>query len=204
MMGWELYFGFVAASVLLALMPGPNVAVIVANSITFGARHGLMTVAGTTAAMVPQLLLTTLGMTAAIGFAAEWFEVLRWLGVAYLIYLGVIAFRAPPLALTGPTAKVGSVAAAFWRGVIVSLTNPKTLLFFGAFLPQFIDSAKPALGQLALLSLTFVVIGATLDSVWALSAASGRGVIAKAGRWANRVTGGLFIGAGLALALTRR
>ena len=203
-MTWELYLAFVAASIILALIPGPNVAVIVANSISYGPRYGLLTVAGTSSAMVPQLLLTTFGMSAVLAFMADWFDVLRWAGVAYLMYIGVQALCAPTLDLgtTQPLPK--STASIYWRGVIVSLTNPKTLLFFGAFFPQFINVAQPAVPQLALLSITFLLLGIAFDSVWALSAGYGRHVIAQSGRWVNRLTGGLLIGAGLALAAVRR
>src|SRR5258705_6625840 len=91
----NLYLAFVAASLALALMPGPNVAVIVSNSVAYGVRYGLLTVAGTTSAMVPQLLVVTLGLAGVLEFVSHWFEVLRWAGVAYLIYLGVEALRAP-------------------------------------------------------------------------------------------------------------
>lgn len=200
----ELYLAFVAASVLLALMPGPNVAVIVANSIAYGPRYGLLTVAGTSSAMVPQLLVTTLGMSAVLGLMAEWFEWLRWIGVAYLVYIGVQAWRAPAvnLAMTNPQPK--SRQSIYWRGALVSLTNPKTLLFFGAFFPQFVDAKGDAVTQLALMSLTFLIIGTLIDSMWALAAGKARFVMARAGRWTNRLTGGLLIGAGLGLALARR
>ncbi len=92
-MSVELFLAFVAASVALALMPGPNVAVIVSNAVTYGPRYGLLTVAGTSSAMIPQLAVTTLGLSAVLSFMAEWFEVLRWIGVAYLVYLGVQAWR---------------------------------------------------------------------------------------------------------------
>ena len=84
-MSLELYLAFVAASVALALMPGPNVAIIVSNAISYGPRYGLLTVAGTSSAMVPQLAVATMGLSAVLSFMAEWFEVLRWIGVAYLV-----------------------------------------------------------------------------------------------------------------------
>lgn len=203
-MSLELYLAFVAASVLLALMPGPNVAVIVANAIAYGPRYGLLTVGGTSSAMVPQLLVTTLGMSAVLGLMAEWFEWLRWIGVAYLVYIGVQAWRAPVVDLATAKPEPKSAQSIYWRGVLVSLTNPKTLLFFGAFFPQFVDPKGDPVAQLALLSITFLVVGTLVDSTWALVAGKARFVMARAGRWTNRLTGGLLIGAGLGLALTRR
>jgi homoserine/homoserine lactone efflux protein len=145
----DLYLAFVAASLALALMPGPNVAVIVSNSVAYGSRYGLLTVAGTTSAMVPQLLVVTLGLAGVLTFMSHWFEVLRWIGVAYLIYLGVEALRAPPANLGATKAEPKSIRAIYFKGALVSLTNPKTLLFFGAFLPQFVDAKGDAFAQLA-------------------------------------------------------
>lgn len=202
-MSLELYLAFVAASVALALMPGPNVALIVANSVAYGPRYGFITVAGTSSAMVPQLTVVTLGLSAVLGFMAEWFEVLRWLGVAYLLYLGVQAWLTPPLDLnTNPQPK--SARAIYLRGVLVSLTNPKTLLFFGAFLPQFVDPKSDATTQLALLSVTFLIIATSIDICWALLASKARTTLAKFGTWTNRITGGVLISAGLGLALARK
>ncbi len=92
----ELYAAFVAATTILMLIPGPNVALITANSVTHGPRYGLITVAGSCSAMIPQLAMTTFGMTEALGLAGRWFAVLRWAGVAYLIWLGIRAWRAVP------------------------------------------------------------------------------------------------------------
>src|SRR5215475_12367154 len=91
----HLYLAFIAASILLILMPGPNVAVIVASSISRGARYGLLTVAGTSSAMVIQLGIMVLGISGVLNFFANWFEWLRWLGVIFLFYLGVQAWRSP-------------------------------------------------------------------------------------------------------------
>src|SRR5580704_8507598 len=92
----NLLLAFMLATTVLMLIPGPNVALIVANSVAWGTRYGLLTVTGTAAAMVLQLALTSLGMTAALGALAAWFEVLRWVGVAYLLWLGIRQWRAPP------------------------------------------------------------------------------------------------------------
>ena len=90
----HLYLGFVLASVILILIPGPNVSLIVANAIASGTRYGLLTVAGTSSAIVVQLALTSLGLTATLGVLAGWFEWIRWIGVAYLLFLGIRHWRA--------------------------------------------------------------------------------------------------------------
>jgi threonine/homoserine/homoserine lactone efflux protein len=203
-MSLSLYAAFVLAVTILMLIPGPNVALIVANSLAHGARHGLTTVAGTSSAMVAQLALTALGLTTLLHGLASAFEILRWIGVGYLVWLGVSAWRAAPTDLTRTRAQPGSARAIFARGFLVSMTNPKTLLFYAAFLPQFLNPGPGLAGQLALLSATFVVIAVIVDGGWALLAARFREALAVNGRLRNRLTGGLLVGAGVGLALARR
>ncbi len=197
-----LYAAFVAATAVLMLIPGPNVALIVANSLAFGSRAGLMTVGGTSAAMVAQLAVASFGITALFGALAEAFDALRWLGVAYLVWLGYRAWRAPPddLSRTRSVSPRDTLA----RGFLVSLTNPKTLAFYAAFLPQFLDPAAPLGRQMAVLSVTFVAIAILIDSGWALAAGRARGLIARFGRARNRLTGAILVGAALGLAFARR
>jgi len=199
-----LYLGFIAATALLAVIPGPNMSLIVANSVAYGTRYGLLTLAGTSAAMVPQLALTALGLTAVMSAMATWFTWLRWIGVAYLLFLGLRQWRAPPVDLTRVAPQPRSVRAIVLRGFLISLTNPKTLLFFGAFFPQFIAPDRPVGPQLALLCGSFLVVVAGLDCVWALAAGRARRLLAMHGRLRSRLSGGLLIGAGLGLALAHR
>jgi threonine/homoserine/homoserine lactone efflux protein len=204
MMPLELYLAFVVAVTILILIPGPNVAVIMANSVAHGTRYGFLTVSGTSSAMVIQLALTVAGMTTLLALLAEWFDWLRWLGVAYLVFLGVQAWRAPAVDLTKAGPQTKSWRAIFLRGFIVSMTNPKTLLFYGAFLPQFVSPDADWTSQLLLLSATFLAIAVLLDCGWALLAARFRAVLAMNGRLRNRLTGALMLGAGLGLALARK
>jgi homoserine/homoserine lactone efflux protein len=200
----ELYLGFVLASVILILIPGPNVSLIVANSIAYGTRYGLLTVAGTSSAIVLQLALTALGLTATLSILAGWFEWVRWIGVAYLMFLGIRQWFAPPVDLARTRPQPRSFRAIALRGFLISLTNPKTLLFYGAFFPQFLSHDAPIAPQVALLSLSFFTIAASLDTGWALLAGRVRGVLAIRGRLRNRLSGGFLIGAGIGLALAHR
>ncbi len=200
----ELYIGFVIASTVLILIPGPNVSLIVANSIAYGTRYGLLTVVGTSSAIALQLALTALGLTATLGVLAGWFEWIRWIGVGYLLYLGARQWTTAPIDLTRTKPQPRSFKAIMLRGFAISLTNPKTLLFYGAFFPQFLKPNAPIVPQVALLSLTFFVIAAGLDSCWALLAGRLRGVLAMRGKLRNRLSGGLLIGAGIGLALAHR
>lgn len=200
----DLYLGFILASTILILIPGPNVSLIVANSVAYGTRYGLLTVVGTSSAIVVQLALTALGLTATLGMLAGWFEWIRWIGVAYLLYLGIRQWTTPPVDLTRTMPQPRSFRAIALRGFLISLTNPKTLLFYGAFFPQFLSPDAPLGPQVALLSLTFFVIAAGLDAGWALLAGRVRGVLAMRGKLRNRLSGGLLIGASIGLALAHR
>ena len=204
MISLELYATFVAATAVLILIPGPNVSLIVANSVAYGTGFGLLTVAGTSGALALQLTLTALGMTVMLGTLATWFEWLRWIGVAYLIWLGVRAWHAAPIDLTRTRAQPRSGRGIVLRGFLVSMTNPKTLLFFGAFLPQFLSLDRPVGPQVALLCATFLLIAILLDGAWALAAGRARALLGARPRLRNRLTGGLLVGAGVGLALARK
>jgi homoserine/homoserine lactone efflux protein len=201
-MSLSLFAGFLAATAALMLIPGPNVALIVANSLRFGVRGGLVTVLGTSAAMVVQLAVASLGVTALLGALGQAFGVLRWIGVAYLVVLGVRAWLAPAGDL--PATRAVPPGKTFGRGFVVSLTNPKTLAFYAAFLPQFLDPAAPLGRQMAILSATFVATALVVDCGWAVLAGQARGVLVRFGRARNRLTGAVLLGAAVGLALARR
>ncbi len=200
----QLYLAFVAAVIVLMLIPGSNVALIVANSVAYGTRFGLLTVAGTSAAMLLQLGVTALGMTAVLTGMGYWFELVRLLGVGYLLWLGIRQWRAPPVDLTRVAPQPRSARRIFARGLLVSLANPKTLLFYGAFFPQFVTPGAGVAGQVALLAATFVILAVLLDGGWAIAAGRARFLLAARGRLRNRISGGMLIGAGVGLALVRR
>jgi threonine/homoserine/homoserine lactone efflux protein len=195
-----LYAAFVAAVTVLMLIPGPNVALITAQSVAHGPRRGLATAAGTSSAMVVQLGLVGLGMTGALALAGQWFAVLRWAGVIYLLWLGVQAWRSKP----EPAAADRSAGAnrAFMRGAIVSLTNPKVLFFYAAFFPQFMTRKDPA-GEFWLLAATFLSVAVIIDCGWALLAGRLRPLLSRHQMLRNRVTGAVLIAAGAGLALAR-
>jgi len=199
----SLFLAFAVAVVLLMLFPGPNVSLLVANSIAYGPRYGFLTLAGTVSAMIVQLCLTVFGMTQILSTMSLWFEWLRWAGVAYLIYLGVAQWRAPVVDLTRTRAQPKSARAIYTRAFLVSGTNPKTLLFYGAFFPQFVSIDHPVGPQLAVLSVTCFLIAVAVDGGWVLVAGRARGVLGSRGRLRNRLSGGFMVGAGVALAFAR-
>jgi len=198
-----LFLAFIAAVTVLMMIPGPNVALIVANSVAYGPKYGLLTVAGTSSAMIVQLALTAIGMAELLGTLGAWFEGLRWIGVAYLVYLGLRQWTAPAVDLTKTKPEPKSASAICGRALFVSLTNPKTLLFYGALFPQFVTTDHPVAPQVAILSAAFLAIAVLVDGAWALAAGHARGLLAAHGRLRNRISGGLLFGAGAALALAR-
>ena len=203
-MSLELYIAFVAASALLVLTPGPMVAYLVATTLTHGLRHGLMALIGSAAASAVQLAVVVAGLSLILAAAGEAFFWLKWIGVAYLGYLGVKALRAPtgdlePAAITTRSER-RTIAEAFF----VNLTNPKALLFHGAFLPLFVSPAAPATPQLIVLAVTFVIVAAVLDAGWAIFAARAKPALARIGRWRHRITGGVLLTAAAGLAFARK
>ncbi len=198
----HLYAAFVLSVTALMLLPGPNVGLIVANSVSHGVRLGLLTVAGTASAMVVQLALTAAGLGAMLGAAGVWFGALRWVGAAYLLFLAWQAFRASATSLN-ITAQPPDGRRIFARGFLVSLTNPKTLFFYAAFFPQFLTPGRQGWAQIAILAVTFVVIALVIDSGWAVMAHRARIILGKRQVWTNRISGGILAGAGLGLALSR-
>ncbi len=198
----ELYLAFVLATIVLIALPGPNVTLIVANSLAAGARAGLLTVAGTSSATAVLLAVTALGMSSLIAFLAEGFVWLRWIGVAYLLYLGLQQWRQAPDAAAPPHGR----RRLFWQGFVVSLSNPKTLLFYVAFLPQFIDPGLAPGPQLLVLSVTFLFIATLIDGAYGLLAGHLAGSLgdARRARLRQRLSGSFLIAAALGLALVRR
>jgi len=206
MIDLDLYLFFVGSSILLGLMPGPNVALIVANSIAHGTRYGLISVAGTSSAMVLQLTITVLGTTSLLIIMSSAFELLRWAGVAYLLYLGLkhwFAQKDDDLNIEADK-KAKARKKVYWRGFWVSATNPKTLLFLGAFLPQFVSPQGNITLQMIVLSSTFIATITIVDSLWAILAGKTRPVLSKFARLRNRISGTFFILTGIGLALARK
>src|SRR5271170_1795854 len=145
-MNWHLFAGFLAITIVLILVPGPIVTLIVSTGATKGLRAALVTVAGTSLGNAALLGAIALGLNWVLLHATYLFELLRWFGAAYLIWLGVRVWRsAAGRSLAIPAGN----RVHFGRGVLVALSNPKTLAFFTAFLPQFVDPTRPAARQLA-------------------------------------------------------
>lgn len=194
----EPFIALIAATAILAAIPGPNVAFIVAGSLERGFRHGAVIVAGTTLGVAAQLALVVLGLAAVLTVAAEAMVWIKWLGVIYLIGLGVRAWRRH----TDDTPLPARAASAFWHGVAVATVNPKTLMFNAAFLPQFVPSGStPA--DLALFALVYLAVLWTVDMMWAAFAWRARTFLSRFNGLRHKLTGGFLFGAGIGLALAR-
>ena len=206
-MNIHLFLAYCLAVAILLLIPGPVVTLVVANSLRHGTRSGLAAVAGASIGNVILLGATAVGLVAFFALMSEVFEVVRWAGAVYLIWLGISAWRSQgrPAVAAAPTA-TRSVRAVFLQGFLIAITNPKAIIFYMAFLPQFVDPHLPAAPQLLLMTGTMIVMGLLSDSAYALLAGRARGWFAAPGRLRlqERVTGTLLIGVGCGLLLARR
>ena len=198
----ENIIALIAATILLILIPGPNAALIVANSLRYGVRIGVFTSLGTTLGIAMQLAVVIAGMTALIELVANALTWIKWLGVAYLLWIGVRTWHEPSPKLSD--VKPLSQTRAFWRGVMIAVVNPKTLLFNAAFLPQFVGNTPDASSELWLVTVVFMTVITIGDPVWAVFAAAARRWLDRFGHLHNRISGAFFVSAGLGLALSRR
>ena len=190
---------FILASVAIIIIPGPNVLVIVSTGISHGQLRGLQTVAGTSAAMILQLVIAALGTAWFVSALSSGFIVLKWAGVVYLVYLGITHVIAS--FDNSPTKRLTAVGS-FKRGFWVSLTNPKTILFFSAFIPQFTTAGASYFQQTALLSLVFLCLAVVIDSAYALLSSKLRGLIRnnEVHTIQCRISGLVYLSAGATLA----
>lgn len=201
----DTYVAFVIATTIMILLPGPSVMLTIGHSITHGTRAALLTVAGTSVAIIGQLIVAAAGMTSLLLVVADWFEAIRWLGVAYLIYVGVQYWRTAE-DVDDEAPHPGHGRKLFWQGFVVSATNPKSLAFYAAFFPQFITVGTGIAEQLAILCVTFFIIATVLTAGYAVLAGNARRFVTSpsAAKLRNRISGTLVIGAGVGLALVRR
>ena len=177
-MSYESYFTFCVAATALALVPGPTVTVIIANSLRYGSRAGLMNVAGTQAGFVIWLGIAAMGLGAAIKLMGTWFDVLRWAGAVYLVWLGIkMLLSKGDLAVAVDRARPRG--SFFLQGFVVIISNPKMLVLFGAMIPPFLSKDGNMMQETLLLGFTFMAIAAVGDTLYALMAG-------KAGQWLSR------------------
>jgi threonine/homoserine/homoserine lactone efflux protein len=194
------------AALVLLIVPGPSVLYVVTRSIEQGRRAGLASVVGIHVGTLVHIAAATLGLSALVLSSAVAFTVVKIAGAVYLIGLGLWTLFSRKAELDIALGGERNLRRAFAQGVVVNVLNPKTALFFLAFLPQFVDpnAPHPAV-QIAFLGFLFAILGMLTDSMWALAAGTAGGVLRRSTRFARvqkYVSGSVYIGLGLATALT--
>ena len=202
------WIAFLVASILFIQVPGPSLLFMLGRALTVNRRDALLSVVGNALGLVGQVLLVAIGLGAVVAASATTYTALKLVGAAYVVWLGVQAIRHRAdarHALLGGVGEPERAGRALAAGLVVGATNPKTIVFFVAFLPQFISPAGPAGPQLALLGLVFGGLAMLSDSVWAVLAGSARQWFARKPARLDRLgaAGGLMmIGLGTTLAAT--
>jgi threonine/homoserine/homoserine lactone efflux protein len=199
----QLFAAYLLITFILVIAPGPIVTLVVTTGATRGVRPALATVVGTTLGNALLLTAIALGLSWVLANALILFDVMHWAGAAYLIYLGVQAWRSAAKA-ANPLPVADHIH--FARGLAVALTNPKTIVFFTAFLPQFVDPSLPAGRQLAVMCIVSTLMAGTTDTAWAIASGLGRAWFMRPSRakLLARLSGTVLIGGGIWLSLARR
>jgi len=196
---WLLYL---AAAIGLSLSPGPNGLLALTHGALHGTRKALNTIVGGAVGFVVLIALSMFGIGALLKASLAWLTVLKWAGGAYLVYLGVLVWRAPPIDLDAPgERRAASAASMFRQGFLSAVTNPKGLLFFAAFLPQFLDPQRSLAVQFAIMAATFAVVEVITECLLASMASRLRPWLRRVGRRFNRACGGAFVAIGAAMPL---
>jgi threonine/homoserine/homoserine lactone efflux protein len=200
---------FAVAAVTLLLIPGPAVLYIVTRSVDQGRAAGLASVCGVHVGTLLHVAAAALGLSALLVSSATAYDTVRWLGAAYLVWLGVRRLLARdedvPAVAAGPDARRPELGRIFAQGVVVNVLNPKTALFFFAFLPQFVDTSRGSVPfQVVVLGAAFVLLGLLSDGAYALLASTGAGWLRRrptVARASRLVSGGVLISLGVTTAL---
>jgi threonine/homoserine/homoserine lactone efflux protein len=201
------YLLYLAAVALLILSPGPTMLMCITHALNRGPRQAMTAVAGSVTAVMGVMILSALGLGALLAASDTAFTLAKVVGAAYLIWLGIKTIRSPVVSLeisgtSAPQAK----KSLYFQGFLVGASNPKALLFFAAFFPQFLNPAAPMLAQFSILALTFVAFEFAVLTSCALGVSRLAPLLRSAThvRWINRISGGLFTLMGAALLFTRR
>jgi threonine/homoserine/homoserine lactone efflux protein len=202
-MSIQLYLAYVVACFVITIIPGPTVTLIVANSLSHGTRAGLLNVAGTQLGLGLMMLVLVVGLSSVIATMGYWFDWLRLFGAAYLVWIGWKLLRSQ-----GGFAQPGTApkprGGFFLQGLLVLMGNPKALLWFGAFIPQFVNPNGDYVWQVVLLGVTAMAAAAISDGGYAILAGrAGKLLSRQRVRWVSRISGLCLIGGGAWLALAR-
>jgi threonine/homoserine/homoserine lactone efflux protein len=202
------YLLYVAAVALLILTPGPTMLMCMTNALNHGPRKAMTSVAGSVSAVLCVMLLSAMGLGALLAASETAFITAKAMGAPYLIYLGIKTFRSDAAVFdsTATQPPLTRQRSFFLRGFLVGASNPKAVLFFAAFFPQFLSPAAPFVPQFAILALTFMAFEFAVLTACALGVSRIAPVLrsSRAVQWVNRVSGALFTMMGGLLLLTRR
>ena len=206
-MSLESWLAFLAASAVLLAIPGPTILLVISYALGHGRKAATSTVAGVALGDFTAMTASMLGLGAVLAASAALFTGLKWLGAVYLIYLGIKLWRAPVAMQNSAAAPAEErPGRIFLHTYVVTALNPKSIIFFVAFLPQFLDPARPLLQQMVIFEVTFLLLATLNATLYGLLASMARQSIRRPGvqRTVNRVGGSLMIGAGALAAGWRR
>jgi threonine/homoserine/homoserine lactone efflux protein len=196
---WLIYL---LAAIGLSLSPGPNGLLALTHGALHGRRKALYTVTGGCVGFVTVIALSMFGIGALLQASLVWLTILKWVGGAYLVWLGIQVWRSPPIGIDiSQRAEARSGGSLFRQGALSAITNPKAILFFAAFLPQFIDPARSLVMQFVIMAGTFAVTEFVTEVFIASVAHRISAWLARVGRGFNRACGGVFIAIGALLPL---
>ena len=196
---------FAAAALTLLVIPGPAVLYIVAQSVAHGRRAGIVSMFGIQAGGLVHVAAATIGLSSLLVSSATAFTVVKYAGAAYLVFLGLQRLLAREDDDAPESATARQLSRLFYRGAVVNVLNPKTALFFFAFLPQFVDPDGPVAVQMLVLGLLFIALAIVSDGAWVLLAGTAGGWLRRSRRFlaAQRyVSGGVLVGLGVATAFS--
>lgn len=206
-MALSTYLLYAAAVALLVATPGPTMLMCMTNALNHGPRHAMTSVAGSVSAVLLVMVLSAMGLGALLATSEAAFTTAKLVGAAYLIWLGIRTFRSEASALGASGDVPATPQRSFYlQGLLVGASNPKAVLFFAAFFPQFLNPAAPMAPQFAVLALTFMAFEFAVLTACALSVSRLAPLLRESGpvHWVNRICGGLFALMGGLLLLTRR
>ncbi|UIJ93957.1 LysE family translocator [Sinorhizobium meliloti] len=208
-MSFEHWFAFAAASAVLLAIPGPTILLVISYALGHGRKIAGATVAGVALGDFTAMTASMLGLGALLATSAAVFTVLKWIGAAYLVWLGIKLWRAPVGNDSGSTVETSPAERPlriFIHTYAVTALNPKSILFFVAFLPQFLDLSRPLFTQMAIFETTFLILATINAALYAWLAAAAGSTIRKPNirRIVNRLGGSLLIGAGFLTAGLKR
>jgi threonine/homoserine/homoserine lactone efflux protein len=204
-MGLSVWLAFVATAIGILVIPGPTISLVMSYALSQGSRAAAAIVAGVALGDLTAMSLSLVGLGALLATSATLFTALKWIGAAYLVYLGIKLWRAP-VKTADTTAATVPAKVMFGHAWLVTALNPKSIVFFVAFVPQFIDPHRPYLPQALILIATFVILAAANAGAYALVASRLKSAIRRPSvqRWVNRTGGTVLVGAGVAAVAWKR